>query len=149
MKLSELRRYRRRVRQLGAVEQQLREYAVTDSVQGSKGAPSFEKTTRLVEGYPHTERVMQLLEQRHIIRRWLQSADDYIFSVEDERICTALLLYCCDERFYEKTATQILGHKPTGKDPMVRIKWAHVAQEMQESSGDALRMAVYRYMLDD
>ena len=128
MKLSELRKYRRKVRQLALVEQQLRGYAATDPVQGSKGPPSFEKTTRYVEGYPHTERVYQLLSQRRWLKDQLQAIEDYIFSVEDERVCDALILYCMDER---------LGMRPT---------WDDVAREMKSPSGAAVKMAVYRFM---
>ena len=146
MKLSELRKYRRRVRQLGLVERQLEPYAVVDSVQGSKGAPSFEKTTRYVEGYPHTERVCQLLSQRRWLKAYIQAVEDYIFSIEDERVCEALILYCMDERLYNKVAMRESLETRAKKSPVVRVSWSDVAEEMGEPSGAAVKMAVYRFM---
>lgn len=146
MKLSELRKYRRRVRQLGLVERQLEPYAVVDSVQGSKGAPSFEKTTRYVEGYPHTERVSQLLSQRQWLKAYLQEAEDFIFGIEDERICTALILYCMDERLYKELDERRHGPDGYRSNSPVRVTWEDVAERMGEPSGAAVKMAVYRFM---
>ncbi|MBR1724030.1 MAG: hypothetical protein IJ723_03305 [Ruminococcus sp.] len=146
MKMSELKKYRRRVRQLEAVERELRRYAVTDSVEGSKGAPSYEKTTRLVEGYPHIERVCQLMEQRQWLEGRIRAAEDYIFGVEDERICTALILYCMDERLYKAVAERRRGSDGYRSNSPVRVTWADVAEEMDEPSSAAIKMAVYRYM---
>lgn len=148
MRLSELKRYRRRVRQLKAVERQLEPYVVTDTVQGSKGAPSFELTSRQVEGYPHTERVCQLLSQRRWLKEWIQAAEDYIFGIEDERVCEALILYCMDDRLYKRVAEREreVSADPARKSPVVRVRWADVAEEMGEPSGAAVKMAVYRFM---
>lgn len=145
MKMSELKKYRRRVRQLALVEQQLRGYAVTDSVQGSKGAPSFELTTRQVDGYPHTERVCQLMEQRRWLKTYIQAAEDYIFSIEDERVCEALILYCMDESICSE-ARQRQGQESYRSNSLAHVCWEDVARSMGEPSGAAIKMAVYRYM---
>lgn len=147
MTLRELKRYRRRVRQLEAVEEELSKYLVSDSVEGSKDAPSFEKTTRVIEGYPHTERVSQLLSQRQWLGACIQKIEDYIFSIddEDERVCEALILYCIDERLYKKIAVKAKKRGKRSNSP-VRVTWADVAEEMGASSGQAVKMMVYRYL---
>lgn len=149
MNLSELKRYRRRVRQLAQVERQLEPYAVVDPVQGSKGAPSFEKTTRYVKGYPHTERVCQLLSQQRWLKAYLQEAEDFIFGIEDERVCTALILYCMDERLYKELDERRRGSDGYRSNSPVRVTWEDVAERMGEPSGDAVRMAVFRYMSEN
>lgn len=145
MKMTELKRYRRMVRRLAMVEEELEQHTVITCTNGSKGAPSYEKTTRVYEDYPHTERVMQLFSQRRWLRAYILKAEDFIFSVEDERVCEALILYCIDERLYEKVLAKAKKRGKRSNSP-VRVTWADVAEEMGETSGDSLRIAVHRYL---
>jgi len=141
MKLTDLKKYRRRTRQLAEVEAELRRQSVTVAVEGSRGAPGFELTTRQVEGYPHTERVCQLMSQRRWLREFLRQAEDFIFGIEDERVCEALILYCMDERIYSEVAAR---RQPRSDTP-ARVTWEDVALKMDEPSGAAIKMAVMRY----
>lgn len=141
MKVAELRKYRDNAeaiqayeRQLEKIEEKLEKKKVTISVEGSRGYPSYEKTTCLMSGtMPGSDTVQLEDKKRNLINMQNQlfkeqeEIEEFICAVPKERIHKALYHYCIN------------------KD-LIMPTWSDVADIMREADYDALRMAVKRFL---
>lgn len=128
MKTADLRKYRKNVEALEAIDRLLNERCfVADTVQGSHGAPDYAQTHRHIEGYKRGRITTALLAEKKKIEAEQRSIKMYIDAIRDRRIYRALYLYCI-----EGLAT-----------------WATVAQTMGEDSSKALEMAVNRFFCEN
>lgn len=126
MKVSDLRKYRKNVEALEAIERQLDNRFAADTVKGCHGAPDYAQTHRHIEGLIPCREVWELQAEKHKIEREQQSIEAYIIAIPDRRIYQALYLYCIEGL----------------------PKWETVAERMNEESPNALEVAVYRYLCE-
>lgn len=127
MKTADLRKYRKNIEALEAIDRLLSGKIVTDSVQGSHGAPDYALTHRRVEGLPQDKGTISLLKAKSNLIREQSAIKTFINGIKERRIYEALYFYCLDES---------LNH-PT---------WEDVAEKMNEDSPQALRIAVERHL---
>lgn len=125
MKVADLRKYRKNVEALEAIDRLLSQKYVADTVQGSCGAPSYAATHVHVEGYQHGSEIAALLAEKSELETEQAHIRAYISGIRNRRIYNALWLYCVDG----DTA-------PT---------WEKVAEQMHEDNPKALEMAVNRF----
>lgn len=127
MKTSDLRKYRKNIEALEAIDRLLSGKIVTDSVQGSHGAPDYALTHRRVEGLPQDKGTVSLLKAKADILREQSAIKTFINGIKERRIYEALYFYCLDES---------LNH-PT---------WEDVAEKMHEKSAESLRKCTERHL---
>lgn len=128
MKTADLRKYRKNIEALEAIDRLLNEHCfVADTVQGSHGAPDYAQTHRHIEGYKRGKTTTALLAEKKKIETEQRSIKMYIDGIRDRRIYQALYLYCIEGL-------------PT---------WETVAQAMNEESSKALEMAVNRFFCEN
>lgn len=127
MKTSDLRKYRKNIEALEAVERLLSGKIVTDSVQSSHGAPDYALTHRRVEGYAQDKGTLSLLKTKSDILREQSAIRTFIMGIKERRIYEALYFYCLDESLNDPT-------------------WEDVAEKLGEESPEALKKQVSRYL---
>lgn len=128
MKTADLRKYRKNIEALEAIDRLLNERCfVADTVQGSHGAPDYAQTHRHIEGYKRGKATSALLAEKKKIEAEQRTIKMYIDGIRDRRIYQALYLYCIEGL-------------PT---------WETVAQAMNEESSKALEMAVNRFFCEN
>jgi hypothetical protein len=127
MKVTELRKYRKNIEALEAIDRLLDEKAVSDSVQGSHGAPDYALTHHKVEGLPKSKGTILLLQEKNKITREQTAIRLFISGVKERRIYEALFFYCLSDDLDNPT-------------------WEDVAERMCEDSPQALRIAVERHL---
>jgi hypothetical protein len=127
MKTADLRKYRKNVEALEAINRLLDEKAVSDSVQGSHGAPDYALTHRKVEGLPRSKGTIALLQTKSEITKEQAAIRLLISGIKERRIYEALFFYCLSDDLDDPT-------------------WEDVAERMHEDSPQALRIAVERHL---
>lgn len=127
MKVADLRKYRKNIESLEAINRLLEDRQITDSVQASRGAPDYALTHRKVEGLTKSKGTIELLNAKNAIIREQAAIRMFINGIKERRIYEALNLYCMSTDF----------HNPT---------WEDVAEVMKEDNAHALRVAVERHL---
>lgn len=127
MKVADLRKYRKNIESLEAINRLLADKQVTDSVQGSHGAPDFALTHRKVEGLARNKGTIALLQAKSTIVREQAAIRMFINGIRERRIYEALNLYCMSDDL----------HNPT---------WEEVAVKMGETNAESLRKTVERHL---
>lgn len=127
MKTADLRKYRKNIEALEAINRLLDEKAVSDSVQGSHGAPDYALTHRKVEGLPRNKGTIALLQTKSEIAREQAAIRLFISGIKERRIYEALFFYCISDDLDDPT-------------------WDDVAERMHEDSPEALRKSVERHL---
>lgn len=122
MTIKDLRKYRDNIEKLACIERQLERRYTSETVQGSQGAPSYEKVSRIVDGYIHGAGTVSLLAEKSKLIHENEKIEEFIYSTRG-RLFDALFYYCIDERL----------NKPT---------WNEVARMMGEKDDDALKKFV-------
>jgi hypothetical protein len=127
MKTADLRKYRKNIEALEAINRLLDEKAVSDSVQGSHGAPDYALTHRKIEGLPRNKGTIALLQTKSEITREQAAIRLFINGIKERRIYEALFFYCLSDDLDDPT-------------------WDDVAERMHEDSPEALRKSVERHL---
>ena len=127
MKTADLRKYRKNIEALEAINRLLDEKAVSDSVQGSHGAPDYALTHCKVEGLPMNKGTIALLQAKSEINREQAAIRLFINGIKERRIYEALFFYCLSDDLDDPT-------------------WEDVAERMHEDSPEALRKSVERHL---
>ncbi len=127
MTIKQLREHRANAEKLECIERNLRLNEVHICVEGSAGAPSFEKRTKSDCGYIHGMGTISLLAEKSKLEKANKQIEDYISAIPNRRVYKALYLYCVDESLFNPT-------------------WDEVAAEMKEVSTKALKTYVERYL---
>ena len=127
MKTAELRKYRKNIEELEAIDRLLSEKVVVDSVQASRGAPDYALTHRKIEDYGKDTETKTLLKAKSNLQREQTAIKLFIVGIKNRRIYDALYHYCLDESLKNPT-------------------WDDVADKLHEDSPQALRIAVDRYL---
>lgn len=127
MKTADLRKYRKNKESLEAINRLLDGRTVSDSVQGSHGAPDYALTHRMVEGLPKDKGTISLLQAKSEITREQAAIRLFINGIKERRIYEALYYYCVSDDFCNPT-------------------WEDVAERMHEDSPEALRKATERHL---
>lgn len=127
MKTADLRKYRKNIEALEAINRLLDEKAVSDSVQGSHGAPDYALTHHKVEGLPRNKGTIALLQAKSEITREQAAIRLFINGIKERRIYEALFFYCLSDDLNDPT-------------------WEDVAERMHEGSPEALRKSVERHL---
>ena len=127
MKVSDLRKYRKNIEALEAIDRLLDGRIVVDNVQGSHGAPDYALGHCKIEGYGKDKGTIALLREKAAIQKEQAQIKEYIYGIRDRRVYQALKLYCMD------------GNK--------KLTWEQVAEQMGESV-KALKIAIHRYFCE-
>lgn len=127
MTIKQLREHRANAEKLECIERNLRQNEVHICVEGSAGAPSFEKRPKSDFGYIHGMGTVSLLAEKAKLEKENKRIENYIDAIPNRRVYTALYLYCIDETLYNPT-------------------WDEVAAEMKEVSTKALKTQVERFL---
>lgn len=127
MKIGDLYKYRENLEKLECIERQLNRRYTSETVEGSTGAPNFEKVSRIVEGYIHGAGTVSLLAEKSKLLHENEQIEDFIFAIPKKRIYKALKYYCLD-------------------DKLNNPKWNDVAEIMGEPDARTLHKAVERYL---
>lgn len=125
MKIQDLCKYRELYDKLECIDGQLADKQVYDAVLGDSGEPAYEQVVKPVEGYIHGIGTVSLLTEKRRIEDELMAIKAYIAAIPVSRIRKALELYCLSDK---------------------KISWEKVADVFGEDDGQALRMAVVRYI---
>lgn len=137
MKTADLRKYRKNVEALEAINRLLDEKAVSDSVKGSHGAPDYALTHRKIEGLPKNKETIALIQAKSKISREQAAIRLFINGIKERRIYEALYYYCIFEEDDDDKEEKEKFKNPT---------WEDVAERMHEDSPQALRIAVERHL---
>lgn len=125
MKIQELSKYRELYDRLECIDGQLADKQVYDAVLGDSGEPAYEQVVKPVEGYIHGIGTVSLLTEKRRVEGEMMAIKAYIAAIPVSKIRKALELYCLSEK---------------------KISWEKVADALGEDDGQALRMAVVRYI---
>lgn len=127
MKTADLRKYRKNVEALEAIERLLSQKYVADTVQGSHGAPDYGVVHRRIEGFPQDKGTVSLLKAKSDLLREQNAIRTLINGIKERRIYEALYFYCISEEY-------------------VNPSWECIAARLGEDSAQALRVAVERHL---
>ena len=86
MTLDRLRAYRSIGLKLDRLREELAEHYVCEPVSGSRGAPSFAKTTRYAEGYPSTPRVAALEREIAALEAEITEVERFADNLDDPEL---------------------------------------------------------------
>ena len=125
MKIQELSKYRELYDKLECIDGQLAAKQVYDAVLGDSGEPAYEQVVKPVEGYIHGIGTVSLLTEKRRVEGEMMAIKAYIAAIPVSKIRKALEIYCLSEK---------------------KISWERVADALGEDDGQALRMAVVRYI---
>lgn len=125
MKIQDLNKYRELYDKLECIDGQLADKQVYDAVLGDSGEPAYEQVVKPVEGYIHGIGTVSLLTEKRRVEGEMMAIKAYIAAIPVSKIRKALELYCLSEK---------------------KISWEKVADAIGEDDGQALRMAVVRYI---
>lgn len=125
MKIQDLNKYRELYDKLECIDGQLADKQVYDAVFGDSGEPAYEQVVKPVEGYIHGIGTVSLLTEKRRVEGEMMAIKAYIAAIPVSKIRKALELYCLSEK---------------------KISWEKVADALGEYDGQALRMAVVRYI---
>lgn len=125
MKIQGLNKYRELYDKLECIDGQLADKQVYDAVLGDSGEPAYEQVVRPVEGYIHGIGTVSLLTEKRRVEGEMMAIKAYIAAIPVSKIRKALEIYCLSEK---------------------KISWEKVADALGEDDGQALRMAVVRYI---
>lgn len=125
MKIQDLNKYRELYDKLECIDGQLADKQVYDAVLGDSGEPAYEQVVKPVEGYIHGIGTVSLLTEKRRVEGEMMAIKAYIAAIPVSKIRKALELYCLSEK---------------------KISWEKVADALEEDDGQALRMAVVRYI---
>ena len=125
MKIQDLSKYRELYDKLECIDGQLADKQVYDAVLGDSGEPAYEQVVKPVEGYIHGIGTVSLLTEKRRVEGEMMAIKAYIAAIPVSKIRKALEIYCLSEK---------------------KISWEKVADALDEDDGQALRMAVVRYI---
>lgn len=125
MKIQDLNKYRELYDRLECIDGQLADKQVYDAVLGDSGEPAYEQVVKPVEGYIHGIGTVSLLTEKRRVEGKMMAIKAYIAAIPVSKIRKALEIYCLSEK---------------------KISWERVADALGEDDGQALRMAVVRYI---
>lgn len=125
MKIQNLSKYRELYDKLECIDGQLADKQVYDAVLGDSGEPAYEQVVKPVEGYIHGIGTVSLLTEKRRVEGEMMAIKAYIAAIPVSKIRKALEIYCLSEK---------------------KISWEKVADALGENDGQALRMAVVRYI---
>ena len=125
MKIQDLNKYRELYDRLECIDGQLADKQVYDAVLGDSGEPAYEQVVKPVDGYIHGIGTVSLLTEKRRVEGEMMAIKAYIAAIPVSKIRKALELYCLSEK---------------------KISWEKVADALGEDDGQALRMAVVRYI---
>lgn len=125
MKIQDLSKYRKLYDKLECIDGQLADKQVYDAVLGDSGEPAYEQVVKPVEGYIHGVGTVSLLTEKRRVEGEMLAIKAYIAAIPVSKIRKALEIYCLSEK---------------------KISWEKVADALGEDDGQALRMAVVRYI---
>lgn len=125
MKIQDLNKYRELYDKLECIDGQLADKQVYDAVLGDSGEPAYEQVVKPVEGYIHGIGTVSLLTEKRRVEGEMLAIKAYIAAIPVSKIRKALEIYCLSEK---------------------KISWEKVADALGEDDGQALRMAVVRYI---
>lgn len=125
MKIQDLNKYRELYDKLECIDGQLADKQVYDAVLGDSGEPAYEQVVKPVEGYIHGVGTVSLLTEKRRVEGEMLAIKAYIAAIPVSKIRKALEIYCLSEK---------------------KISWEKVADALGEDDGQALRMAVVRYI---
>lgn len=125
MKIQDLSKYRELYDKLECIDGQLADKQVYDAVLGDSGEPAYEQVVKPVEGYIHGVGTVSLLTEKRRVEGEMLAIKAYIAAIPVSKIRKALEIYCLSEK---------------------KISWEKVADALGEDDGQALRMAVVRYI---
>lgn len=125
MKIQDLSKYRELYDKLECIDGQLANKQVYDAVLGDSGEPAYEQVVKPVEGYIHGIGTISLLTEKRRVEGEMMAIKAYIAAIPVSKIRKALEIYCLSEK---------------------KISWEKVADALGEDDGQALRMAVVRYI---
>lgn len=125
MKIQDLNKYRELYDRLECIDGQLADKQVYDAVLGDSGEPAYEQVVKPVEGYIHGIGTVSLLTEKRRVEGEMMAIKAYIAAIPVSKIRKALEIYCLSEK---------------------KISWEKVADALGEDDGQALRMAVVRYI---
>lgn len=125
MKIQDLSKYRELYDKLECIDGQLADKQVYDAVLGDSGEPAYEQVLKPVEGYIHGIGTVSLLTEKRRVEGEMLAIKAYIAAIPVSKIRKALEIYCLSEK---------------------KISWEKVADALGEDDGQALRMAVVRYI---
>lgn len=125
MKIQDLNKYRELYDKLECIDGQLADKQVYDAVLGDSGEPAYEQVVKPVEGYIHGIGTVSLLTEKRRVESEMMAIKAYIAAIPVSKIRKALEIYCLSEK---------------------KISWEKVADALGEDDGQALRMAVVRYI---
>lgn len=125
MKIQDLNKYRELYDKLECIDGQLADKQVYDAVLGDSGEPAYEQVVKPVEGYIHGIGTVSLLTEKRRVEGKMMAIKAYIAAIPVSKIRKALEIYCLSEK---------------------KISWERVADALGEDDGQALRMAVVRYI---
>lgn len=125
MKIQDLSKYRELYDKLECIDGQLADKQVYDAVLGDSGEPAYEQVVKPVEGYIHGVGTVSLLTEKRRVEGEMLAIKAYIAAIPVSKIRKALEIYCLSEK---------------------KISWEKVADVLGEDDGQALRMAVVRYI---
>lgn len=131
MTIKQLREHRANTEKLECIERNLRQNEVHICVEGSTGAPSFEKRTKSDYGYIHGMGTISLLAEKSKLEKANRQIEDYISAIPNRRVYKALMILCVDDFTNNETC-----------DPT----WDDAARKMGESNTESLRKYVERYL---
>lgn len=125
MKIQDLSKYRELYDKLECIDGQLADKQVYDAVLGDSGEPAYEQVVKPVEGYIHGIGTVSLLTEKRRVEGEMMAIKAYIAAIPVSKIRKALEIYCLSEK---------------------KMSWEKVADALGEYDGQALRMAVVRYI---
>ena len=127
MTIRELAKHRENLEVIECIDRKLALNEEHICVQGSAGAPSFEKRAKTDRGYIHGLGTVSLLAEKSRLEKENQAIEEYINSIPKRRVYKALYHYCLDDSLDDPT-------------------WDEVATAMHEYSTKALKTCVERYV---
>lgn len=127
MKIQNLNKYRELYGELECIDKQLakKKEWVSDAVLGDSGEPEHKQVVKPVEGYIHGIGSVVLEVEKRRVEGEMLAIKAYIAAIPVSKIRKALEIYCLSEK---------------------KISWEKVADALGEDDGQALRMAVVRYI---
>lgn len=127
MTIRELVKHRENLEVIECIDRKLALNEAHICVQGSAGAPSFEKRAKTDRGYIHGLGTVSLLTEKSRLEKENRAIEEYINSIPKRRVYKALYHYCLDDSLNDPT-------------------WDEVAIVMGEKNTEALRKYVEKYL---
>lgn len=127
MTIRELAKHRENLEVIECIDRKLALNEAHICVQGSAGAPSYEKRAKTDRGYIHGLGTVSLLSEKSRLEKENQAIEEYINSIPKRRVYKALYHYCLDDSLNDPT-------------------WDEVAIVMEEKNTEALRKYVEKYL---